>query len=273
MPSGGKTIRSRQSASIVALERLIHSREERARSGVFYIEGMRFVAAAADAGAQIETLLVAPDLLTHPFGLRLVRRLSDRGISCQRISAGLYRDLSRVEEPQGIAAVVRQAWQPIESASASAGICWIALDTIRSTGNLGSILRTAEAVGAAGVIFVGNDIDPYDPAVVRATMGSPLFRLRLVRTTLAGLIAWKRGAGLRLIGSSPHSAHDYLTVDYAASPVALWLGGERQGLSGGIQSLCDSVVRIPMVGRSDSLNVSVAAGVLLYEVSRQRRGR
>jgi len=270
-PRPGKIIVSPRSASVAALYRLVRSREERTRTGLFYVEGMRFLAEAVAAGSEIETLIVAPDLLTHPFGRRLAHSLREKGIPCLEISSGIYTDLSKVEEPQGIAAVVRQRWERLERIRAETGCCWLAVDTIRSTGNLGTIFRTAEAVGAPGVFCIGDTIDPYDPAVVRATMGSPTFRLRFVRTTEREFVAWKRRTGLRLIGASPHAKQDYQSIDYAAGPVALWLGSERQGLSAGQQGLCDTLVSIPMAGRSDSLNVAIASAVLLYEVYNQKR--
>jgi TrmH family RNA methyltransferase len=267
-----KIVASAHSASIVALSRLVLRREERDRTGLFYVEGMRFVSNAVKADFEIRQLIVAPELLTHPFGKRLAESLRERGIPCVHVSGSLYRSLSRVEEPQGIAAVVRQRWQKLEETLPEIGHPWIALDALRSAGNLGTILRTSEAVGAAGVLCVGPAIDLYEPAVVRATMGA-LFSLRFVRTTERELIEWKRRTGLRLIGTSPSAKADYQAVDYTRKPVALWLGEERQGMTGAHQGLCDGMIRIPMVGRSDSLNVAIAAGVVLYEAFNQNRKR
>jgi TrmH family RNA methyltransferase len=233
---------------------------------------MRFVSHADRAGFEIVKLIVAPDFLTHPFGRRLAETLRGHGIPCIAVSGALYQNLSRVEEPQGISAVVRQRWEKLEDVRPERGRPWIALDTLRSPGNLGTILRTADAVGAAGILCVGPDVDPYDPAVVRATMGA-LFALRMVRTEEHALIEWKRWTGLRLIGTSPTARADYQEVDYTRKPFALWLGGERQGMTEAHQGLCDSVVRIPMIGRSDSLNVAIAAGVMLYEAFNQNRKR
>jgi TrmH family RNA methyltransferase len=267
-----KVVVSAHSASFAALARLVQRREERDRTGLFYVEGMRFVSNAAKAGFDIEKLVIAPDLLTHPFGQRLAETLRARRIPGISVSGALYRTLSRVEEPQGIAAVVRQRWEKLENIRPEIGRPWIALDTLRSAGNLGTILRTADAVGAAGILCVGQDIDPYEPAVVRATMGA-LFALRLVRTEERELTDWKRRSGLRLIGTSPSARADYQEIDYTRKPIALWLGGEREGMTETQQGLCDSMVRIPMIGRSDSLNVAIAAGVLLYEAFNQNRKR
>ena len=141
---------------------------------------------------------------------------------------------------------------------------------MRSPGNLGTILRTGEAVGASGLILIGDGVDPYDPACVRATMGA-VFGQRFVRATEGELTAWKRRTGARLIGTSPHAKSDYRAVAYPPGTI-LFMGGERQGLSAQMQSLCDENVHIPMVGAGDSLNLAVATAVMLYEVFGQRRG-
>jgi TrmH family RNA methyltransferase len=164
---------------------------------------------------------------------------------------------------------VRQRWTPLERIVPADDSCWIMLDTVRSPGNLGTILRTSEAVGGAGLILLGDAVDPYDPAAVRASMGS-LLSQRFVRTTVADVLRWKDRQQCVLVGTAPSAATDYQAVDYRA-PAVLLLGGERKGLSSELQALCDVVVRIPMLGHTDSLNLSVAASLLLYEVFTQRR--
>ena len=245
------------------------SRAERDRTGRFFAEGLRFVAQAAAHGA-IESVLVVPKTLEHPFGRKLRRQLEARGVPVWETTPELFLRLSRAEEPQWIGAVARQRWDRLDRVSSSPGLCWVALDTVRSPGNLGTILRTGEAVGASGLILIGDSVDPYDPACVRATMGA-VFGQRFVRTTAQEFIAWKQRTGARLIGTSPHAKQDYRAVTYPPGTV-LFMGGERQGLSEERQRLCDDTVRIPMVGAGDSLNLAVATAVMLYEVFGQRRG-
>ena len=158
----------------------------------------------------------------------------------------------------------------MDAADPHEGLCWIAVSGVQSTGNLGSLIRTADAVGAAGLVLIGENADPNDPACVRATMGS-VFALRFVRTDLAGLLRWKHRHGVRLVGSSPAGERGYREVAYRA-PLAVLLGSERKGLSEPEIAACDDVARLPMAGRCDSLNVAVAAGVLLYEVMDRLEG-
>jgi TrmH family RNA methyltransferase len=145
----------------------------------------------------------------------------------------------------------------------------VALDAIQYPGNLGTILRTCDATGAAGVILLGATSDPYDPESVRASVGA-IFSLQLARASPAEFAAWKRERGISVAGTSPAAALDYRAAAYAP-PVVLLMGCERSGLPPALQALCDVLVRIPMVGRSDSLNLAVATSLMLYEVFRQRR--
>lgn len=143
------------------------------------------------------------------------------------------------------------------------------IERLRSPGNLGTILRTAEACGVAGIIFVGPECDPFDPAVVRASMGG-IFHLRLIRTSPAELIGWALAQRLQLVGLSPDAERLWTDLP-SAGPVALVIGEERGGLSASLRSLTHTTVRLPMRGRADSLNVGVAAGVMMYELIRRAR--
>jgi TrmH family RNA methyltransferase len=147
----------------------------------------------------------------------------------------------------------------------------LVVEQIRSPGNLGSILRTAQACGVGGVIFVGPYCDPFDPDVVRASMGG-MFHLPLVRTTQTELSRWLKSHGVQCVGLSP-DARALWSKFAARRPMALVVGEEREGLSLGLRSLCDTFVRLPMADGVDSINVSVATGVMLYELVRRGVGK
>lgn len=256
---------------VVKRVRALQGRGERERTGQFYVEGIRFVAQAIERNAYVETLILAPGLLTHAFGRKLARTLRQAGVPAIETTPEVFHSLSLADEPQGIGAIVRQRWEPLGRIEIERGLCWVALDAVRSPGNLGTVLRTCDAVGAAGVILLGEATDPYDPATVRASMGA-LFALQFARVPdAARFAAWKRrNAECLLVGTSPTGCEDYQAVAYRP-PVVLLMGEERAGLGSEMQALCDVVVRIPMLGRSDSLNLGVATSVLLYEVFNQRR--
>lgn len=211
----------------------------------------------------------SPKTLEHPFGLKLRRQLEQVRVPIWEITPELFLRLSRAEEPQWIGAIVRQRWETPASIPSSPGLCWVALDEVHSPGNLGTILRTGDAVGASGLIIIGNSVDPYDPACVRATMGA-IYAQRFIRMSSAEFTAWKRHEGGFLVGTSPHAKQDYRAVSYPPETI-LFMGGERKGLSEERQRLCDQLVRIPMVGGGDSLNLAIATGVMLYEIFNQWR--
>ncbi len=250
--------------------RALAARKERERSGLFFVEGIRLVTEAVQVGADLVQGVVAPDLLKGSMGREVAATLRAGGVPCLEVTAEVFAGLSAKEGPQGLGAVVRQCWERLEGAGRQeAGLGWVALDAVQDPGNLGTILRTSDAVGAAGVILVGPTTDPYDPAAVRASMGA-IFTQRLIRASWAEFAAWKQIVDITLIGASDKATADYQAVTYRP-PLVLLMGSERQGLSAEQQALCDLMVRIPMVGRSDSLNLAVATGVALYEIFNQQR--
>lgn len=249
--------------------RALRARKEREHAGVCWAEGIRITAAAIERGAPIERLVVAPDLLTSAFARDLVAAQQAHGVPVTEVTGEVFAGLSLKDGPQGIGAVVRQQWAALDQLAPSDALCWIALDAAQDPGNLGTILRTSDAVGAAGIILLGHAADPYDPAALRASMGA-VFAQRLVRAGFDDLLRWKTRHHAALIGTSDAAPIDYHAVRYP-QPAILLMGSEREGLSSAQQAACDLLVSIPMTGHSDSLNLAVATAVMLYELFNQRR--
>ncbi|HEV8378883.1 MAG TPA: RNA methyltransferase [Tepidisphaeraceae bacterium] len=245
------------------------SRKSRDRSGEFWIEGIRQFIQAFEAGLSFESIVVSPILLKSNLVEMMTRQLVARGVSCARISPSEFRSISICDRASGIGAIVRQHWRPLENCNADHGLCWLVIEHLRSLGNLGTILRTAEATGAGGVIFLSDDCDPFQPAAVRASMGG-IFHLQLARATHRQLRRWAAARGVLLVGLSP-SAQGLWTDLPPHRPMAILVGDERKGLWQQAQDLCHALVRLPMCGRADSLNVGVATGVMLYELVRKTR--
>jgi TrmH family RNA methyltransferase len=262
-------ISSRSNPTMKAI-RALSSRKQRDDAGRFFVDGLHLVAAATQQQADIETCVVAPDLLTSTFGRELVRSLAQRGAHMLDVTADVFHSVAAKDHAQGLGIVVRQRWLNLIHVRPEAGQCWVALDTVQYPGNLGTILRTCDAVGGAGVILLGNTTDPYDPAAVRASLGA-IFSQRLARASFAQFTAWCRRYGVTVVGTSPAAPRDYQAVAYQP-PLVLLMGSEPRGLSPAQQALCDVTVNIPMVGHSDSLNLAVATGIMLYEVFNQQRG-
>ncbi len=249
--------------------RALSNRKNRSQTGLYFVEGIRLVGEAVELNADIDTLVTAPELLHSVFGREVVAEAAKAGIPTLEVTPYVFRHLSGKDGPQGLAAVVRQQWEPLESAEAGVAMGWVLLEKIRNPGNLGTILRTCDAVGCAGVILLGDTADPYDNAAVRGAMGAH-FSQRLVRTDLKSFAAWKKSRSLTMIGTSDAATSDYQEITYH-QPVILCMGDEQHGLSDDHAALCDEMVRIPMVGRSDSLNLAVATAVILYEIFNQHR--
>jgi TrmH family RNA methyltransferase len=261
-------ISSRNNPAIKQIRSLRQRREREAR-GLYFIEGIRLVVEAVQSGMQIEQLVVAPDLLVSPVACELVQQQQRAGVPVLDVTVDVFETLSLKDGPQGLGAVLRQRWEALDEVRLGDELCWVALHAVADPGNLGTILRTADAVGAAGVLLLGNCTDPYDPAALRASMGA-IFAQRLVRATWEQFAAWKQQHGYTVVGTSDAATTNYQALHYS-SPLVLLMGSERQGLSSEQQAACDAVVSIPMLGRSDSLNLAVATGVMLYEILNQNR--
>jgi TrmH family RNA methyltransferase len=267
-------ITSTRNPRVKALRSLQH-RKYRQREGRFLIEGIRIVEEALACGAEVETLVYAPDLLVSKRAQALVGRMApERRLA---LADKVFRTLSDRDEPQGIAAEVCIEERSLADIPLSDDLLVIVAYQVRDPGNLGSIIRTADAAGASAVLIVEPAVDLYDPQTVRATMGS-LFSLPVVRlaeaTMLAAWVGEMRNAGLPLlvVASSAHGQHLHFDLDYSR-PLVLLVGSERNGLPEQVRRQADADVRLPMAGRATSLNVSAATAALVYEIIRQRRAR
>ena len=261
-------ITSKSNQAIKQYRKLL-DRKERQQTGLALVEGVRIVIEAVSQGMDIDCLIVAPDLLTSPAGKEAVFQMEETGVTVIVVSAPVFQTLAQKDGPQGIAAVIRQRWETLDRLTLTPGALWVALDSVQDPGNLGTILRTLDAVGGAGVILLDHSTDPYSPTALRASMGAA-FSQKLVKTTTSQFVEWKQNRDITVIGTSGDSNRDYHLIEYP-DPLVVLMGSERQGLKPEQMEICDSLVRIPMIGQSDSLNLSVATAVVLYEVFNQRR--
>lgn len=251
------------------VKRLLSDRHYRDQQKLFFAEGIRNFIEAADHYFSIETIIYSEKLLTSPVARKLVRQFKRKGTPFVRVTPDEYRQISVTERASGIAAIYRQPTQRLSSIDPQAFNCWTAISHLRSPGNFGTLIRTSTAVGAGGFILLGDDIDPFDPNVVRASMGA-IFKQRIVRTGFEEFRKWTRFHKMSVIGASPGGTLSYDRAEYD-SPTVLLLGNERSGLTEKERSLCRQLVRIPMTEGVDSLNVAVAGSLLLYEVFRSSR--
>jgi TrmH family RNA methyltransferase len=248
--------------------RALKQRKARAESGLFVVEGIRHVAEAAELSAPIEYLVYSPDLLTSPFGRDLVEQQRARGLPVHSATPAVFATLSERENPTGLLAVVRQQRRWLEDFT-PANFGWgVAVVAPQDPGNLGTILRTIDAVGASGLLLLDSGVDPYHPSAARASLGS-LFSVPLAAAAFAEFAAWAKTNAYHLYGTSAHGTVDYQAVARYEQPAILLLGSEREGLTPEQIAVCETVIRLPMRGRATSLNLAVAAGVMLYDMLRK----
>jgi RNA methyltransferase, TrmH family len=250
--------------------RMLADRKYRRREGAFVVQGIQPVWQAVEAGADIETLIVAPDLLRPPAAAAMVARQEDRGTQVARVTAELFARIAGRDGPAGLAAIVRARPAGLAGLAASAGSLFVALEQVGNPGNLGTIIRTASAAGAAGVIVIGPAADPHDPAAVKASMGA-LFDVPVAQAASAGeFLDWAADQQVTIAAAAAGAEHSCWDADLTP-PLAILLGSEGAGLPADLldQIGADRQVRIPMTGTAESLNLAVAAGILLYEVRRR----
>jgi TrmH family RNA methyltransferase len=255
------TITSRANPKIKQA-RALRQRKEREASGLFLVEGITHVAAAIEAGATVEYICYAPALLASAFANDLIAQAAARNIACYPTSPEVFEALSEKENPAGLIAVVRKPISNLKSLISNLQSWYVALVSPQDPGNIGAILRTIDAVGASGLLLLDGGADPFHPNAVRASMGA-LFRAPVVSATFGEFVAWAKEGGCTVIGSSAHASLDYRAADYKR-PLALLLGSEQKGLSPEQRGVCSQMIRLPMQGKVNSLNLAVAAGVLLY---------
>jgi TrmH family RNA methyltransferase len=253
------------------LRRLVQRRTTRDAERAFVVEGAKVLAEALDAGAPLESLYLAPGA-TEGAAAHLVDRAADAGVRVFDLAPGVIERVSRTVTPQPLLAVagyVDVGLDTLRAAAATGDRPVVVCVDVRDPGNLGTVLRSAEAAGATGVICCEGTVDVYNPKSVRASAGS-LFHVQVVSggdpvEVLSTLGDW----GVQRIATRPSGGTPYFRADLAR-PSAIVLGNEASGLPAEVEELVDEVVTIPMAGRGDSLNVGMAAAVLCFEAARQR---
>jgi TrmH family RNA methyltransferase len=247
--------------------RALGDRRTRRREGAFVVEGVAPVWQAVDAGADVELLVVCPELLAGSPAESMVTEQEAAGVGVARLSRDLFTRLSDRDGPSGLAAVVRTPdLSPARLPAVTDGF-YVATHEMANPGNLGTVIRTAEGLGAAGLLVVGDGADPFSPQAVKASMGS-LFHLPVAQLPgLDELFAWAADAGVRTVTSSAKATTTLARAELTR-PLVLLLGAERTGLPAEALERSDVDVTIPMAGHATSFNVAVAAGMLMYEIVR-----
>jgi TrmH family RNA methyltransferase len=242
--------------------RALHLRKAREDSRRFLAEGLKIVAEAVELGFPPRIVMHTAEMAGHPVLQRVLAAAQKAGGEVLEVSREVLEKVSKRDNPQTVVAVFEQRFAALEDLRPETAGTWVALEAVRDPGNLGTIIRTADAAGCGGVILVGDCVDPFSVEGVRATMGS-IFALPIAKASREAFLAWRAGWPGAVVGTRLQASVDHRDADYRR-PTLLLMGNEQAGLTPELAAACDVNVKIPMRGRADSLNLAVATGIMIY---------
>ncbi len=253
---------------LVRYARDLRDKRHRRESRQFLAEGLRILTEARESGRVPRLLFFSGATAAHPLVIRLIDAVEGSGGEAIETTADILSKLSGKDNPGSVMGVFDEFGPTLDELDRNAAAIWLVAERLRDPGNLGTMLRTGDAVGAGGLILIGECVDPFSVEAVRASMGA-LFTVPVVRCEWDAFLSWLRKGSGQLVGLSLDTDRDYRAAQYDP-PTFLLTGNEAQGLPEDYAAACDLLVKIPMLGRADSLNAAVAAAVMAYEVLAQR---
>jgi RNA methyltransferase, TrmH family len=252
------------SNATVKLLRSLRDKKARRAEGLFLAEGLRILTEARDSGRLPEIIAFSAEGARHPLAAEIIAATEAAGGDAIETTADILSKMSGKDNPQMLLGAYRQPDSSLERIDRGKAPLWIVAQALRDPGNIGTILRTGDAVGAGGLILVDDSADPYSVEAVRASMGA-IFTQDVAVAPWVEFISWLRSGEGKLIGTSLNASQDYLEAEYQR-PCFLLIGNEQQGLPPEYEAECDLLVKIPMAGRADSLNAAIAAAVMAYAI-------
>jgi TrmH family RNA methyltransferase len=254
---------------LVKQVRGLRDKKQRRRDGMFMAEGLRILTEAREAGRLPTVLFFNGAEPPHPLLRTLVEQIESAGGDVIETNADILSKVSGKDNPGTVIGIFECFPTGLDVIDRGSADLWIVAQSLRDPGNLGTILRTGDAVGAGGLILVDDCVDPFSVEAVRATMGA-LFTQKVATAAWEEFLPWLRSGDGELIGTSLNAKLDYQQPRYA-KPAFILVGNEAQGLPPAYEAECDTLVKIPMRGKADSLNAAVATAVMAYEVANQWR--
>jgi RNA methyltransferase, TrmH family len=252
------------SNATVKLLRSLRDKKARRSEGLFLAEGLRILTEARDSGRLPEIVAFSPEGAKHPLAAEIIAATEAAGGDAVETTPDILTKMSGKDNPQMLIGAYRQPDSALERIDRSTAPLWIVAQALRDPGNIGTILRTGDAVGAGGLILIDDCADPFSVEAVRASMGA-LFTQDIATARWPEFIAWLRSGEGQLVGTSLKATHDYLEAEYC-QPCFLLIGNEQQGLPAEYEAECDLLVKIPMAGRADSLNAAMATAVMAFAI-------
>ena len=244
----------------------LERKKARSESGLFLAEGARLAEEALNNDWSPAYALAGVHALERPQTVDLLARMKKAGARVLTASEKVLVSVSRKDNPQTVITAFKQRVSNLSNFPPDGTRRWVALYEVRDPGNLGTVVRTADAAGVDGVILIGQTCDPFSVEAVRATMGS-LFAMPIASASFEDFNAWRKTVGARMVAASMRGAYAHDKADYGHRSIVL-MGNEQSGLPLEVEAQCDELVRIPMKGKADSLNLASAASVMIYEVWR-----
>jgi TrmH family RNA methyltransferase len=257
---------SSTSNDTVKLLKSLDRKKERQETGLFLAEGLHFVAEAMGNGWTPKVVFADAAAAERPEVADVLKRMKNAGARVLTASEKVLASLSQQANAQDIVAAFHQRLTPLADLRATGKARYVALYEIRDPGNLGTVIRTADAAGCDGVILIGTTCDPFSVEAVRATMGS-LFAMPLATASFDHFCVWAKTGNVRIVAASMRGDHAHDKATYGDRSCIL-MGNEQSGLPASAEDACDELVRIPMAGRAESLNLAIAAGVMIYDAWR-----
>ena len=248
----------------VKLIRSLRDRKARRESKLFLAEGLRILTEARDSGLLPEIIAFAPAGASHPLAAAIIDATEAAGGDAIETTPDILSKMSGKDNPGLVLGAYRQPPTKLASIDRRASPLWIVAQALRDPGNIGTILRTGDATGAGGLILIDDCADPYSVEAVRASMGA-VFTQAIATARWDEFVPWLRGGPGQLVGTSLRTDTDYLEATYEA-PCFLLIGNESQGLPSEYETECDLLVKMPMLGRADSINAAIAAAVMAFQV-------
>jgi len=252
------------SNSTVKLLRSLRDKKARRAEGLFLAEGLRILTEARDSGRLPEIVAFSAEGAKHSLAAEIIAATEAAGGDAVETTPDILSKMSGKDNPQMLLGAYRQPATSIARIDRSKAPLWIVAQALRDPGNIGTILRTGDAVGAGGLILIDDCADPYSVEAVRASMGA-IFTQAVAAVRWPEFVSWLRSGEGQLAGTSLKATHDYLEADYR-KPCFLLIGNEQQGLPSDYETECDLLVKIPMAGGADSLNAAMAAAVMAFAI-------
>ena len=252
--------------NLVKEARALDRKKERAQTGLFRAEGARHVKEGLDLGWELYALLFSANVESRPHVAELIEQALAQGSKVARINDRLLETITHRDNAQSVVGLFKQKWARLEDFENHEII--VALERIKDPGNLGTIIRTLDSIGGKSIILLEESCDPFSVEAIRSAMGSS-FAIQIAKSSIVEFIEWQSGANFQLFGTSLKGSQLHTKTNMTGK-VILLMGNEQSGIDDNLASKCTDLIKLPMAGRADSLNLAIATGVCLYEIWRQK---